>query len=466
MYDTIIIGAGMSGLAAGIRLAYYDQSVCILERHYTIGGLNSFYRLRGRDYDVGLHAITNFTPKGAKKGPLARLLRQLRFKWEDFALSPQLGSSVAFPGIELKFDNDLSLFENEIATHFPQQVDGFRCLVQQILDYDDLDETNFEGSAREFVSQHISDPLLVEMIFCPLMWYGNAREHDMDFGQFCIMFRSIFMEGLARPFAGVRLILKNLVRRFRELGGELRLRTGVEKIHVEDGKAVGVELENGTMLHAKRILSSAGWIETMRMCDDIDRIDASTAGKMSFTEAISVLNVKPQDMGHDRTIVFYNDSDKFHWQKCDDLCDVRTGVICSPNNFVYGEFDGDKAELPDGIVRITTIANSDKWMGLSDDQYQLEKLKWYDRTVESAVRFMPDFRSHVIDTDMFTPKTIRRFTFHDNGAVYGAPEKKLDGKTHLKNVFVCGTDQGFVGIVGTIISGISMANQHCLRDEP
>ena len=74
MYDTIIIGAGMSGLAAGIRLAYYDQRVCILERHYTIGGLNSFYRLRGRDYDVGLHALTNVTPKGTKTGPLARLL--------------------------------------------------------------------------------------------------------------------------------------------------------------------------------------------------------------------------------------------------------------------------------------------------------------------------------------------------------------------------------------------------------
>ena len=43
MYDTLIIGAGMSGLAAGIRLAYYDQRVCILEQHYSIGGLNSFY---------------------------------------------------------------------------------------------------------------------------------------------------------------------------------------------------------------------------------------------------------------------------------------------------------------------------------------------------------------------------------------------------------------------------------------
>ena len=68
----------------------------------------------------------------------------------------------------------------------------------------------------------------------------------------------------------------------------------------------------------------------------------------------------------------------------------------------------------------------------------------------------------MIDTDMFTPTTIRRFTGHDNGAVYGAPHKQLDGTTQLENLFLCGTDQGFVGIVGCIISGIAMANRHCL----
>ena len=107
MYDTIIIGAGMSGLAAGIRLAYYDQRVCILERHTTIGGLNSFYRLRGRDYDVGLHALTNFTPKGAKSGPFAKLLRQLRLRWDDFAISPQVKSKGKSVQISWKRDDDL-----------------------------------------------------------------------------------------------------------------------------------------------------------------------------------------------------------------------------------------------------------------------------------------------------------------------------------------------------------------------
>src|SRR5687767_12807770 len=118
-YDTIIIGAGMSGLAAGIRLAHYEQKVCILERHYTIGGLNSFYRLNGRDFDVGLHAVTNFTPKGEKRGPLARLLRQLRFSWDDFALSPQIGSTIAFPGVSLDFTNDIRQLEAEIEDKFP-----------------------------------------------------------------------------------------------------------------------------------------------------------------------------------------------------------------------------------------------------------------------------------------------------------------------------------------------------------
>ena len=64
-YDAIIIGAGMSGLAAGIRLAMYDKKVCILEQHVISGGLNSYYQRRDPrggliEFDVGLHALTNY----------------------------------------------------------------------------------------------------------------------------------------------------------------------------------------------------------------------------------------------------------------------------------------------------------------------------------------------------------------------------------------------------------------------
>ena len=462
MYDTIIIGAGMSGLAAGIRLAYYDQQVCVLERHTTIGGLNSFYRLRGRDYDVGLHALTNITPKGTKKGPLARLLRQLRISWDELQISPQLGSDIVFPGVRLKFDNDIDLLRTEVSQEFPAESDNFDQLIAAIVEYDDLNESHQAISARERVAEFIGNPLLVEMLFCPLMFYGSAREHDMDWGQFSIMFRSIFLEGLGRPQAGVRLILKQLVRKFRGLGGELKLRAGVKEIVVEEGHVRGVILENGEMLEGRRVLSSAGWHETMRLCDDGQPVTARGSGRLTFCETIAALDVQPQELGHVSTITFFNDSDKFHWTVPEEPCDVRSGVICSPNNFAYE--DSSDGEKNCGTMRITALANFDHWQGLAEHEYRLEKLRWYDRITDSAVRFVPDYRSRVLDTDMFTPTTIVRFTGHDNGAIYGAPEKQLDGRTHLDNLFVCGTDQGFVGIVGSILSGISMANQHCLKD--
>ena len=81
MYDAIIIGAGMSGLAAGIRLAHFGEKVFFFERPTTIGGLNSFYRIKGRSYDVGLHAVTNYiSSQGANRGPMIRLLSHLRIQ--------------------------------------------------------------------------------------------------------------------------------------------------------------------------------------------------------------------------------------------------------------------------------------------------------------------------------------------------------------------------------------------------
>jgi phytoene dehydrogenase-like protein len=280
----------------------------------------------------------------------------------------------------------------------------------------------------------------------------------MDWGQFSIMFRSIFLEGLGRPAAGVRLILKHLVRKYRALGGELKLRSGVKRLAVEDGRVTRVVLENEEELEARNVVSSAGWCETMRLCDDGHPVVTSRApGQLSFCETIATLDRAPRDLGVDLTITFFNDHDKFVWQKPDELCDVRSGVICSPNNFAY------ESPIDDGTMRITALANFDRWRALDEEMYRVEKLRWYDRITESAVRFVPDFRGRVIETDMFTPTTIVRYTGHDNGAVYGAPQKQLDGRTHIENLFVCGTDQGFVGIIGSITSGIAMANQHCLR---
>ncbi len=458
IYDAVVVGAGMSGLAAGIRMAQFDRNVCILEKHSTIGGLNSFYRRNGRNFDVGLHALTNYVPKGTKAGPLARIVRHLRMSWDEFGLTQQNGSSIAFPGVSLNFTNDFGVLEAEIAEKFPTQIDGFRRMVDGLVGYDQLGLGTAGGSAREYVSSHISDPALVDMIFCPLLYYGGAREQDMEFGQFCVMFRSIFLEGFARPFDGVRHILLKLLKKFRNLGGELRLRCGVEKI-VSDGDSVDrIILDNGEEIRAKRYLSSAGWPETMKLCGLPDAAARLPAGKLGFIETISVLDAPPKKFGHDKTIVFFNDSERFDYRNPNELVDLRSGVVCSPNNFAYTE------PLEENMIRITALANYDLWRQLSPEEYRRQKLLWYERTLESAARFIPDFRRHVVDVDMFTPLTIQRYTGRERGAIYGAADKKYDGLTPFKNLFVCGADQGMVGVIGALVSGVAIANKYALAD--
>ena len=272
------------------------------------------------------------------------------------------------------------------------------------------------------------------------------------------MFRSIFMEGLARPWAGVRLILKNLVRSSSSWAASCGC-----------GPACSGWRSTTAEVHARRARRRHGAGRRARaFVGRLGRNDAavrrrppsrSSAGRASCrsSKRCRCSTAEPRELGCDSTIVFFNDSDKFHWQKPDELVDVRSGVICSPNNFDYDE------PLGEGMVRITALANFDRWQSLargrlSGGQSRPGTTGWSRRPCGScpisARAWSPPTRSR--------PCTIRRFTGHENGAVYGAPEKRWDGTTHLKNLFICGTDQGFVGIIGAMISGIAMANRHLL----
>jgi phytoene dehydrogenase-like protein len=464
-YDTIIIGCGMAGLAAGIRLALFDKRVLILEKHNAPGGLNSFYFQGGRKFDVGLHAVTNCSDPGVKGTPLAKLLRQLRIPREAFQLSPQIGSRIAFPGIDLRFSNQFADLEASVASAFPRQIDGFRKLREAVLAFNALDLNAPRVSAREVVRRYLDDPVLEDMLFCPLMYYGSAWEHDMDFDQYVTLWRALFEEGFGRPFEGVRVIIRALLDKYRSLGGERRMRCGVKRILLDNGRATGVETEAGELLQAQRIISTAGLAETEVLCGQspADPSVQRLVGRLSFAESISVLSSQPAALGATDTIIFFNDSERFHYEQSQESIDLRSGVICFPNNYRYP----DGAVLPEGLMRVTALANYERWKGYAEDDYRAAKEAWFPRMIGSAARFIPGLDATRIEqattgTDMFTPRTVEKFTSHLGGAVYGSTRKARTGETGYQNLYLAGTDQGFLGIIGAMLSGISMANRHAL----
>ena len=79
-----------------------------------------------------------------------------------------------------------------------------------------------------------------------------------------------------------------------------------------------------------------------------------------------------------------------------------------------------------------------------------------------AENIIGKFSDRITFQDTFTPLTIHRYTGKIEGAIYGSPYKIKDGATKYENLFIAGTDQGFLGIVGSMLSGVSIANQHIL----
>lgn len=469
-FDCVIIGAGMSGLASGIRLGLAGKESIILERHNASGGLNSFYSIDGHKYDVGLHALTNYVPKGTKGSPLTKLLRQLRIPYDALELSPQIQSKIHFPNCQLNFNNDFSYFESQIAEQFPNEIDGFCRLVDTIKNYDAFSLEAPPISTRETLKQYFKNPLLESMLLCPTMYYGSSTENDMDFSQFVIMFRSLFLEGFARPLNGVRTIIKALQDKYRSLGGTRKMRCGVSKI-ISGGKyAQKLLLDDGSEITANKIISTVGYIETLRLCDTYQNQETDNeAGKLTFTETITLFNLQPKELGWQDTIIFFNEADDFKYEApASKLVDPQSGVICLPNNYAYP----NEENLEHGILRITALAHNQKWFSLDEESYQQAKQSWYAILQKTALGILPslkesqaEFASRTIAKDMFTPRTVHKFTGHINGAIYGCPNKIKDGRTHLENLFIAGTDQGFLGIIGAMLSGISMTNLHCLQSK-
>lgn len=454
----LVIGGGLSGLGAAIRLARFNNDVLLLEKHSRIGGLNSYYYRNHRLFETGLHAITNYAERGNKKAPLNRLLRQLKIKRDEIGLHQQIKSEICFPGQQsLLFSNDFDELLEEIHSKFRKESQGFTDLVNCLEGINPFEDKPFR-STRQVLASFLKDPLLIDMLLCPILYYGSSWENDIDLNQFVIMFRSLFQEGMFRPAGTIKDFLDLLVARLEGYGGTIKMNCGVKSIIVRKKKAIGVILENGEEITCDKIVSTIGLNETKVLLGQ--PLVTPDSNRLGFTENIFQVKAKARlKLPADRTIVFFNTGRTFAFQQPQAPVDFSSGVICLPFNFQGLEPQDDFIE-----VRTTHLANYTLWHKVSSDKssYMDLKKKSMADSLMRAESIIGKFSEEIVYTDSFTPITIERFTGKHGGAIYGSPTKVRDGMIGYDNLIIAGTDQGFLGIVGSMLSGVSMVNQHVL----
>lgn len=455
-YQLIIIGAGLSGLASGIRAARFGLKTLILEQHSLPGGLNSYYYRKGFLLETGLHAMTNYAEAGDKHAPLNRLFRQLKLSRRKFATHQQFSSLIHFPQVSLQFSNDLALLDAEVGHQFPHCRAAFQRLIAAVKEYDPFAPAPWR-STRQFLGELLPDSLLIDMLLLPLMVYGNSEEHDMDLGQFVIMFHALFLEGFFRPDGTMKDFLHMLVEHYKGFGGELRYKARVEFVERQGDRVKGVRLAGGDYLSCDTLLSTVGAPGTAALVGwpkDAKKYE----GQMSFVESISVLPVAQKSvLDTNHTIIFYNNQPTFSYNRPQTAINPDWGVICFPDNF---------QDLPDSDffqVRITNAANYAIWKQANPEEYQQLKADSEAQSFASVSEIIGNYQENRVYHDSFTPLTIERFTSKTQGAVYGSPLKIKDGLTPYSNMFVAGTDQGFLGIVGAMLSGVTVVNKRILK---
>ncbi|HEV2149935.1 MAG TPA: phytoene desaturase [Longimicrobiaceae bacterium] len=270
---TVVIGAGLGGLAAAIRLQARGHRVTVLEATGQPGGRASVFRHDGFSFDAGPTVVT---------APylLHELFALAGRDWRDyFELVPvDPFYRVEFAdGSRFDYVGDEERILAQIREMSPRDVDGYRRLAahsERIFDvgYTRLADAPFDrlsemlrvvpdmvrlGSHRTvygMVSRYLRDERLRQVFtFQPLLVGGNP------FNTTSIYLLIHWLErkwGVWFAKGGTASIVAGLVRLLEEMGAELRCGAPVEEIEVRDGRARAVRLEGGERIPAGLVVAN------------------------------------------------------------------------------------------------------------------------------------------------------------------------------------------------------------------
>jgi len=278
IYDCLIIGSGMSGMALAAILAKEGLKCLVLERHYTPGGFTHVFKRRNYEWDVGIHYIGEVHRPHSVMRQMFDYLSENRLQWAEMDKNYDrfYFGKEAYNLIAGKQN-----FIDALTKAFPEEQDTIETYYQLV--------NSVYGQAKNYFMEKAMPPMLSKLVGNRLrkgtlnyatlstkealenitqnqkligVLTGQYGDYGLPPGQssflmHCSVVRH-YLNGGAFPVGGSAQLFDTIEPTIEAAGGAVYTNAEVKEIIVEKGKAVGVLMADGKTIRCKKIVSSAG----------------------------------------------------------------------------------------------------------------------------------------------------------------------------------------------------------------
>jgi len=438
-YDVVVIGSGLAGLTSANILARQGLSVLLLEHHYQLGGMATWFKRKGGHiFDISLHGF----PYG--------MIKSCRKYWSQEiadSIVPLKGIRFENPQFSLRTTFTREDFTKIIVERFGiahETVQQFFDAARSMNFFDEQSKTTRELFEQFFPGRDDVVRLLMEPIT-----YANGSTLDDPAITYGIVFSNFMQKGVYTFEGGTDALVEKMRNELVRNGVDIRIRSLVEKIDVTPDRKVAGVIVNGRHIKCRAVVSNANIRSTIlnlvgEQHFDTGFIESARAVRLNNSSCQVYMALKPGE-GFDEScgdLLFHSEHKGF------DIDAMLSREVSSRTFSFY--YPSTRPGSNRWLIVSSTNANYRDWAELSPAEYEASKKELVESTLDCLETYVPDVRQKLDHAEAATPCTFEHYTRHVAGSSFGTKFEGLQVSRDLPQQI---TGLFHAGSVGIIMSG-------------
>ncbi len=429
----IIIGAGLAGLATGCYGQMNGYKTTIFERQAKPGGVCVSWKRKGYTFDYALHNLFGIAPNSVGNSMWTELGALQDLKTYNFKEFSQIEDS---NGKAFTVYTNLDILEKhllELSPNDKKTINEFIRDIRRLSKYNVFAAisggigtmirllpilnllTKYGKITVEDYAKNFTDPFL-QKVFLSIQY---------DLTGVPVLIPMIFLGAMNNgdggwPIGGSQALSKNIEKRYLELGGQIIYSSKVNKILVENERAIGVQLEDDSQHRADFIISAADGYSTI-----FNMLEGKYVNNFIHTYYNSYPKTMPfglevcygvnRDLAHEpHALVLFQDEPLMIEGRGLNKLDVE-----------IFNFDSTLASSGKTVIKVVMESDYDYWRKLSEDvkAYNEEKKKIANTIAERLEKRFPGLNNQIEAIDVVTPLSVEHYTGAYRGSLpWPAPQ--------------------------------------------